>query len=123
MFLVEGPHRSVAQSYVPSRHIRQNLLHYLMLCLTLSAHRYYEKGYFALKPVSMSEDQKCMTVKFLWPLKGLRPMLECRDQGPGYARLINHETLDFIQSGGEICLETKDPANLPLPSWELLEMQ
>jgi hypothetical protein len=105
---------------------------YNLMCLSPSAHHYQRKGYFALKPVSMSEDQKCLTVKFFWLLKGSHPSyvnlcdapsVEGRDQGPCYARLWNHETSDPIQSGDEIRLETEDPENLPLPSWELLEMQ
>jgi hypothetical protein len=32
----------------------------------------------------------------------------CRNQGPGYARLINRETTNLIRSGDEIHLETKD---------------
>jgi hypothetical protein len=80
----------------------------------------------------LSEDQKCLTVKFFWLRKGSRPSqvnlcdapsVEGRDQGPGRARLGNHETTDLIRSGDEIRLETEDPENLPLPSWELLEMQ
>jgi hypothetical protein len=103
-----------------------------LMCLSPSAHRYHGKGYFALKPVLLSEDQKCLTVKFFWLRKGSRPSqvnlcdapsVEGRDQGPGRARLGNHETTDLIRSGDEIRLETEDPENLPLPSWELLEMQ
>jgi hypothetical protein len=97
-----------------------------------SAHRYHGKGYFALKPVLLSDNRKCLTVKFFWLLKGShppfvnfcnRPLVEGRDQGPGYARLINYKTTNLIRSGDEIRLETEDPGNLPLPSWELLEMQ
>lgn len=102
------------------------------MCLSPSAHRYYRKGYFALKPISLSDDKKCLTVKFFWLCKESRPsnvnlcetpLLEGRDQGPGYARLWNHETTNLIQSGDELPLETEDPENLPLPSWALLEMQ
>lgn len=50
-------------------------------------------------------------------------MLESKDQGHDYARLWNHETLKPIESGHEIHLTTTDPKNLPLPSWEILEMQ
>lgn len=103
-----------------------------MMCLSPSAHRYHRKGYFALKPISLSEDQKCLTVKFFWLRKDSRPSyvnlcdtpsVKGHDQDPGYARLFNHETTDLIRSGDKIHLETEDPENLPLPSWELLEMQ
>ena len=105
---------------------------YNLMCLSRNAHRYRGKGYYALKPISLSPDKKCLTVKFFWLRKGPcasfvnlcdTPSLEGRDQGPCYARLWNHETTDLIQSGTELRFETEDPENLPLPKYELLEMQ
>lgn len=67
-----------------------------MLSLSPSARRYHGKGYFALKPIAVSEDKKCLTVKFYWLLKGQYsgsvrlcdpPLLEGRYGGPGSARL------------------------------------
>lgn len=112
-----------------------------MLSLSPNAHRYYGKGYFALKPIALSEDKKCLTVKFYWLVKGQYsesvrlcdpPMLEGRDRGPGSARLYNQEKVVgpgtplsdvIIQSGDEIRITTEDPDNCPLPHWHLLEMQ
>jgi hypothetical protein len=65
----------------------------------------------------MSDDQKYLTVKFFWLLKGSdhrfaklcsAPSVEGYDQGPGYARLFNHETTDPVRSGDEIHLRTED---------------
>ena len=57
--------------------------------------------------------------------------LDGRSEGPGLARLFNHEkpiastplSDHIIQSGDEIQLTTEDPENRPLPHWEILEMQ
>lgn len=105
-----------------------------MICLYPNAHRYHGKGYFALKPVAISEGRKCLTVKFYWLLKGPNsssvrlcghPSLEDRNQGPGLARLLNHEmsighetTVSdlIIRSGDEIQLTTEDPKKLPFAS-------
>lgn len=91
-----------------------------------------ERASVSCKPISPSDDKKCLTVKFFWLRKESRPpnmniyetpSLEGRDQGPGYARLWKHETTNPIQSGDKLRIETEDPENLPLPSWELLEME
>lgn len=103
-----------------------------LLCLSPSAHRYHAKGYFALKPIAISDDQKSLTVEFFWLQKGSHqkfvnicdiPAIASYNQGPRYARLINHETTALIRSGGKILIETEDPTNYPLPNWHLLEMQ
>lgn len=106
---------------------------YNLLCLSPTARRYFRKGYFALKPISISEDQKCMVLKFFWLRKGpsdktfvnIRdtPSLEGQDQGHGRSRLLDHETTSVIRSGDELRLETEEPQNHPLPRWEILEMQ
>lgn len=100
-----------------------------MICLSPNAHRYNGKGYFALKPVAISEDRKCLTFKFYWLLKDPNSSsvrlcdpssLEDRNHGPGLARLLNHEmSIDhettvsdlIIRSGDEIQLTTEDPKN------------
>ena len=86
-----------------------------------------------MKPVELSDDKKCLKVKFFW-LRKLNsppafinicqtPLLESRDERPYRSCLWNHATKEAIKSGDEILLTTEDPENLPLPSWELLEMQ
>ena len=115
---------------------------YNMISLSPDAHRYHWSGYFALKPVKISEDKKCLSVKLYWLPKVDGPIsssvsrlcdppsqLEGNpSQGPGLARLFNYEMpisgcFPCIKSGDEIKLTTEDPENCPLPHWELLEMQ
>lgn len=106
---------------------------YNRLCLSPSAHRYFGKGYFALKPISIYDDQKYMVVKFFWLHKGPSdnafvnfrdtPLLEGQDEGDGYSRLFNHETTSIIRSGDELRLKTENPQTHPLPRWDILEMQ
>ena len=94
-----------------------------------------KKGYFALKPVAISEDRKCLTVKFHWLLKGhysssVRlcdpPSLDGHNQGPGPVRLFNYEvSIDdhihgimavsdlTIQSRDEVQPTAEDPESFP----------
>ncbi|KAL4964087.1 HNH endonuclease signature motif containing protein [Aspergillus stella-maris] len=105
---------------------------YNMMCLSPSAHRYHSKAFFALEPIMISDDSKTLTARFFWLLKGTpsglvdlsqKPSLEGRDKGPGYARLLNHETTQLIKSGDEVQIRTEDPVKMPLPKLEILEMQ
>src|SRR5204862_7445043 len=96
-------------------------------------HRYHGKGHFALKPIWLFDDDKCLKVRIFWPQQpkslpmyvGIcgAPSLEGNDQGPSNVKLWNHETDNKICSGDELCVQTHDPENFPLPSLELLEMQ
>jgi hypothetical protein len=104
-----------------------------LICLDPLAYQYYGNGYFALKPIERSDDEKSLKVKFFWlqQSKSLAsyvgilgvPSSEENDHGPNKAKLYNHETDNKICSEQELCLKTHDPENCPLPSWELLEMQ
>jgi hypothetical protein len=104
-----------------------------LMCLSASAHRYHGKSYFALKPISISQDNTEMTVEFYWLKKDNnlprfvnlceKPLLNGVDQGPLRARLFNHITAEVIQSGHQLKLKTSDPDTQPLPNYHLLEMQ
>ncbi|OKL59740.1 hypothetical protein UA08_05238 [Talaromyces atroroseus] len=110
---------------------------YNMISLSPSAHRYYGKAYFVLKPISLSDDQKRFVVQFFWLSCGdfrgnprslvileTRPPLGVMGSvGPARSRLWNHETGEPIRSGDMITLETHDPISHPLPEWEIMEMQ
>jgi hypothetical protein len=85
-----------------------------------------ERGYFAPKPVSMSEDHKCPTIIFSW-LPGSvlyqltylceAPTVEGRDQRPSSCtRPTNHEAteLELIRSRHEQSSLAKDPT---IQSW------
>ncbi|KAF2184433.1 hypothetical protein K469DRAFT_709182, partial [Zopfia rhizophila CBS 207.26] len=103
-----------------------------LICLAPHVHKYWEKAYFALKPIRISDDKKRLDVQFFWlpsnpHVRGVDilqvPLLPDSDQGPNLARLINHETCEMISSGCEISLETDDPVSRPLPDFRILEMQ
>ena len=104
-----------------------------LMCFAPTVHRYHERAYFALEPKEISDDKKCLTVKFFWlpqHKKLLVPLLHTpsipEDLEDGRCRrtgLWNVESGERILSGSEICLETTDPVKLPLPDLRLLEMQ
>ncbi|KAL1962943.1 hypothetical protein VTN77DRAFT_9039 [Rasamsonia byssochlamydoides] len=106
---------------------------YNLMCLNPLAHRYHRKAYFALKPIEISDDEKRLKVKIFWldpskpPTKDVgilcTPSLEGKDRGPNKAKLYDHVTDRKICSGDELLFETNDPANMPLPRMELLDMQ
>ncbi|OCK79258.1 hypothetical protein K432DRAFT_270588, partial [Lepidopterella palustris CBS 459.81] len=104
-----------------------------LICLCPSAHRYWEKAYFALKPIRISDDKRRLDIQFFWlPLYNhasqvrilQRPSLPSGlDRGPYFTKLWNVYTEKKICSGDEIFLETDDPVARPLPDFRLLEMQ
>jgi hypothetical protein len=104
-----------------------------LLCLAPSAHKYWEKAHFALRPIALSDDKKRLDVQFFWLAKAnrtsevtilQRPSLPVHlDQGPNRTILANVETRKFLSSGDVISLETDDPTAHPLPDFRLLDMQ
>src|ERR1700712_4204262 len=104
-----------------------------MICLCPNAHKYWEKAYFALKPIRISDDKKRLDVQLFWlseqsysssvDLLRTPKIEEYANQGPKLAKLYNHETDTPIRSGDEISLKTDDPVLRPLPDFRLLEMQ
>ncbi|KIW95626.1 uncharacterized protein Z519_04211 [Cladophialophora bantiana CBS 173.52] len=105
-----------------------------MISLTATAHKYWSNGYFALKPVELSDDQKNLQVRFYWlskipyvPIANITTFpslsLEDSDRGPGTARLFDHEDCKVIRSGDTFTLHTDDPDSQPLPDFKLLELQ
>jgi hypothetical protein len=106
---------------------------YNLMCLSPSAYKYHERAYFALEPKEISNDKKCLTVKFFWlpryqhslKVDILNPPSIPEDLDGEYheVSLWNRSAKKLICSGDEICLETNDPERLPLPDSRLLEMQ
>lgn len=104
---------------------------YNLMCLSPSAHRYHSKGYFALKPIYLADDKKKLTLEFHWLSKGRgdhvrltqKPCVESSRGGPVNSRLIDHDSVQLIQSGHRITMTTNDPVENPLPKWEIMEMQ
>jgi hypothetical protein len=104
-----------------------------LITLSPSAHAYWTKALFALKPLSVTADGKSMDVQLFWlraykrlqtiPLM-TRPELPDGLKGSvGNVKLFNHLTDQKLCSGDIITLQTDDPENKPLPSKDLLEMQ
>jgi hypothetical protein len=88
---------------------------YNLMCLALSVHKYWEKGYFALKPISLSDDKKRLEIQFFWLTKRnrgdttilQRPILSGEPKkGPNMTILMNCDTEKAICSGDQISLRT-----------------
>ncbi|EFE31052.1 uncharacterized protein ARB_02246 [Trichophyton benhamiae CBS 112371] len=104
-----------------------------LLCLSPNMHRWHSKGLFGLQPVEISEDKSRLTLKFYWLPQhqfsrnvdlSARPNIPCDLNGLEMDfKAWNAITERKIRSGDEIILTTSDPQNLPLPDWDLLELQ
>ncbi|EGC42042.1 conserved hypothetical protein [Histoplasma capsulatum var. duboisii H88] len=104
-----------------------------MLTLSPTLHRCHSVGLFGLQPVEASSDGKSMKLKFFW--------LAQRDTSSNFMtditaippfpdnvqlkgiQVCNVQDGHLIKSGEIIELMTADPANKPLPDWDLLELQ
>jgi hypothetical protein len=107
--------------------------------VTLSkvVHCYWNRGAFALKPISIS-DNTTLKVQFFWQKKQpdiqatmslctLPSSTEALDQNEGafdygQTRLVDKEG-KCIKSGDIFDLKTDDPIKKPLPNFKLLELQ
>jgi hypothetical protein len=106
-----------------------------MITLSRDAHDLWNKGAFALKPISVSEDNTTLTIQFFWQAKQPLVMpvinlttipLSTRDlERNDETRLIDCRQFEYrhIKSGDLFELTTDDPEARPLPSMALLEMQ
>lgn len=104
-----------------------------LLCLAPQMHRYHVNSLFALKPIRISDDKKRLLAKFYWLTShqkfdsvdiSIVPTLPSNLTGRGdMHKAWNIVTEKKIISGDEIVFETSDPENLPLPDWNLLDMQ
>ncbi|KAI5301253.1 hypothetical protein KEM55_007950 [Ascosphaera atra] len=105
-----------------------------LLSLSLDAHGYHSRAWFALRPLNVSEDERSMVVEFHWLEKheytttmrlDTTPHLSSTGacQGPLNARLYNHTDNTPYRTGDRITLTTDDPVHHPLPSREILDLQ
>ena len=112
-----------------------------LICLAGSAHKHWNNGRFALKPLKLSDDGKKLTVQFFWqpqydhqlydrvdllkePLSSKGLTLVKKDEKRCFlTRLSEDQSTRKIESGDIFTLTTDDPGSRPLPSLELLEMQ
>ncbi|OCK95594.1 uncharacterized protein K441DRAFT_555677 [Cenococcum geophilum 1.58] len=112
-----------------------------LICLTATAHGYWNNGHFALKPLKLSEDEKELTIQFFWQpqydhkltdnvdllmesvsSKDL-DLVEKEEKKCFLTRISDDLSTPKIKSGDIFTLTTDDPGRRPLPSLELLEMQ
>ncbi|GLA61713.1 hypothetical protein AtubIFM55763_011054 [Aspergillus tubingensis] len=110
-----------------------------LMCMSNLAHKLWETARFALNPLSISEDQKVMKVKFYWmPINKFSDNMPSRIvptpfpdgrvssivvKGRPNAKLFNINTDIALRSGDVLTFKTDDPVGHPLPSMELLSMQ
>ena len=73
-----------------------------LITLAPHAHADWERAYFVLEPIRISDDEKRLDVKFFWLASNPHvprvdilqvPSLAAAEHGPNLARLFNHETV------------------------------
>ncbi|RAK91577.1 hypothetical protein BO79DRAFT_279791 [Aspergillus costaricaensis CBS 115574] len=110
-----------------------------LMCMSNLAHKLWKTARFALNPLSISENQKVLKVKFYWmPINKLSDAMSSREvpcpfpdgclssikvEGKLNAKLFNINTEKALRSGDVLTFKTDDPVGNPLPSIELLNMQ
>lgn len=104
-----------------------------MITLSSDAHKLWNHGAFALKPISVSEDKMSLTLQFFWQKKQFQTMpVTSVDNVPPCTRDLDHymeaklanvHSEDFITSGQFFKMTTDDPVSRPLPNMALLHMQ
>jgi hypothetical protein len=105
---------------------------YNLISLAPTVHAIWGRGLFALKPISESDDKKTLIVQFLWQEKQEIhfPKINLTTtpiSTEGLEQTVGIWLFDKngkkIQSGDCFELQTDDPIQKPLPSFELLELQ
>ena len=110
-----------------------------LMVLSKTAHVYWNRGAFALKPLSISDNNTTLKVQFFWQKKQtdiqatMSLLTEPHstkdlDQNEGAFDHHGHTRLRYpddiaIKSGDIFELKTTDPINQPLPNFTLLELQ
>ncbi|GAB1201310.1 hypothetical protein APSETT444_010701 [Aspergillus pseudonomiae] len=89
--------------------------------------------YLAFEPVGISEDKKSLTMRFWWlPRREYSPQVSMvippslppdLKASSSNAKLWNCDTDEPIYSGQIMTIRTSDPETMPLPFFELLQMQ
>lgn len=106
-----------------------------LITLSKDAHYNWNKGLFALKPISVSDDNTTLTIQFFWQAKHqeIQPTMSLLTT-PLSAKDLDSNNgaymADFrgpqdrrVKSGDIFELKTDDAEARPLPSFTLLEMQ
>ncbi|KAJ5383831.1 hypothetical protein N7517_001742 [Penicillium concentricum] len=104
-----------------------------LLSLCPNAHRLWGAFYFVLQPLHLRDDGKELIIRFYWLPEVTRDKVQVQDK-PSIslhppAELLNLRventdgSVHKMNSGDLVIFQTKDPESLPLPSWNLLQMQ
>jgi hypothetical protein len=114
---------------------------YNIITLSSTAHNFWNRGAFALKPISVDNNNTTLKIQFFWQKKqkdtqATMSLLttpfstEDLDQNEGAFDYGNTRLADtrgpqpcYIKSGDIFELQTDDATARPLPSFKLLEMQ
>jgi hypothetical protein len=109
---------------------------YNLITLSKTAHGYWNRGAFALKPISINEDKTTLKIQFFWQKKQNTQATMSLLTMPFSTKDLNQNEGAFehgvtrlsyddkrIQSGDIFELKTDDAIARPLPSFQLLEMQ
>lgn len=106
-----------------------------LITFSKDAHDYWNKGVFALKPISVSDDNTTLTIQFFWQAKhqDIQPTMSLLTTPLSTKDLDSNNgacLADFrgpqvrrVKSGDIFELKTDDVEARPLPSFTLLEMQ
>ncbi|KAH8655136.1 hypothetical protein BGZ60DRAFT_495817 [Tricladium varicosporioides] len=108
-----------------------------LITLSKVAHGQWNRGAFALKPISVSDNNTTLKVQFFWQKKQNNTRaamsllttpfstedLDCNEGAFDYGDTILHYHDTKIKSGQVFELKTDDPIKKPLPSFRLLELQ
>ncbi|RFU23881.1 hypothetical protein B7463_g12461, partial [Scytalidium lignicola] len=107
-----------------------------LFCLSPVARALWNTGAFALKPISRNNNNTTLIVQFFWQVESLEPPTLCKRSLFAHPSSIQHLTGppdsqlyhinspgQYIKSGDVFTLSTEDPEKMPLPSFELLELQ
>jgi hypothetical protein len=112
-----------------------------MITLAPTVHDLWNRGAFALKPISMSDDKTTLTIQFFWqaqyeqnksPVDLLNIPPSTRDleySTPSHDHLTYIETfshplgIHLIKSSDQFVMTTDDVEARPLPSFALLQLQ
>lgn len=100
-----------------------------LLCVCTHVHRLWETARFALRPVKKTTTE--LELEFYWLPDALRKNVEPGNKpnighyiaSPKNCILCDCYTHELIKSGCVIKMTTPDPEKLPLPSFEVLEIQ
>ncbi|TVY91923.1 hypothetical protein LAWI1_G004437 [Lachnellula willkommii] len=113
-----------------------------LITISKDTHNLWNRGAFALKPISKSEDDTALIIQFFWQSKqkDIQPTMNLlttphstkdldsnigafESNGRSFLADFRKTPLQKVKSGDIFEVKTDDPEARPLPSFALLEMQ